>query len=305
MIGIVILNYNSWELTIDCVESILQSSNEDKDEIKIYIVDNQSTSPMPQLFKEMLKKSNIKYIVARENKGYSAGNNLGIKEAINDKCAYIMISNSDVIFHPHSISTLKKHLKNNRDVGIVGPKIYLPDNTIQDIDMLVKTTLNAKYKNIFKKTPFRYLIPKSYEFSKDKNNLTESFEVHSVSGCCFMMNSDAFEYLYPLDETPFLYEEEVIIGIKMEELGLKTMYVIEAEITHFHGKTTQDLKAFSYIEFVRSEIYYLREYMRNSSISITPLIFIRFMKYLVNCLKYKDYREYFFVFFTRGLEFYL
>lgn len=302
MIGIVILNYNSWELTIDCIQSIFMTL---KEEYKIYVVDNLSTITMPSEFKTLLESNRIQFIEAQINKGYSAGNNLGLIAALNDNCEYLLISNSDIVFHDFSIEKMKNYLSSNKDVGIVGPKIYLSDGQIQDIDMLTKTTLKVKYDLIFRKTWLKYIMKKNtIKFSKSTNDLDMPFVVHSVSGCCFMMNKNCAEYLVPLDEKTFLYEEEVIIGVKMEQQELKTVYLTDSEITHYHGQTTKNLKAFSYIEFVRSEIYYLKNYLKNNNFEIILLILIRFLKYFINMFINKDYRKNFKRFFSRGLEFF-
>lgn len=302
MIGIIILNYNSWELTLECIKSIESTT---KKEYCIYVVDNQSTQKMPEEFLKIIEKDNLKFIQAEENNGYSAGNNLGLLHALNDGCDYFLISNSDVIYHVESIEKMKEYLDQNSEVGIVGPKVYLTDGSIQDIDMLVKTTLSTKYGLIFGKTPFKYFFNDTHKtFSKDKDDVDESFKVHSVSGCCFMMSKTSAIKLIPFDEVPFLYEEEVIIGINMEKIGLQTIYLTDSVVTHHHGQTTKNLKSFSYIEFVRSEVYYLREYMGNNKIQIIPLILIRFIKYLKNMITSKDYRLNFKDFFKRGLEYF-
>lgn len=300
MIGVIILNYNSWHLTVDCIKSIYESCYIN---YRIFIVDNNSTIEMPDYFKEFIKSEKIEYIQALKNKGYSAGNNLGIKKALEFGCNYILISNSDIVFHDKSIEKMKNYLEQNKNVGIVGPKVFLSSGNIQDVDMLIKTTLKIKYKNILIKTPLKSVFNLENNFSKNKEELDYPFKVHSVSGCCFMMTREVTEKLYPLDEIPFLYEEEVILGVQMEKMGLDTIYLTKAEVTHLHGQTTKNLKAFSYIEFVRSEIYYLKHYLNKNNLQLVPLVTIRLLKYSKNCLTSKEYREYFTSFFYRGLEF--
>lgn len=301
MIGIVILNFNSWNLTVDCIESI---ENTNVENYKIYVVDNLSNEKMTDRFNKIKDKKTIKFIQAKDNRGYSAGNNIGIREAIKDNCAYFLIVNSDIIFHDNSIENMKLYLNNNKKVGIVGPKVYLSSGEIQDIDMLIKTTLRVKYRLIFQKTPLKLLFcKKELKFSQPKDQVKQPFKVHSVSGCCFMISRDCIKKIYPFDETPFLYEEEVIIGTIMEANNLDTIYLTSSEVTHFHGQTTKNLKAFSYIEFVRSEIYYLRNYLNNKRIQLFPLVLIRFLKYCKNVFLFSDYRKNFKQFFKRGLEF--
>ena len=92
------------------------------------------------------------------------------------------------------------------------------------------------------------------------------YPVYHVSGCCFLMNRKAAETLYPLDENTFLYDEELIIGIRMEQAGLQTWYCGTAVVEHHHGYTTQKNSAFMQKCIRESEQYYCREYLQANKI---------------------------------------
>ena len=66
----------------------------------------------------------------------------------------------------------------------------------------------------------------------------------------------------PLDEKPFLYEEELILGISMEKAGWKTVYDPKSVVHHLHGNSTEKVKAFAYTCNICSEIYFCREYLK-------------------------------------------
>ena len=123
MIGIVILNYNSWNDTAECVRSIL--NEESKAEYKIYLVDNGSLQRPTEEQSEFFRKAGLELIQNSENKGYSAGNNVGIKKALDDGCDAVLISNSDVRYEKDSIYQLYDYLSHHPEAGIVGPKIIL------------------------------------------------------------------------------------------------------------------------------------------------------------------------------------
>ena len=96
MVGIVVLNFNGWDMTIKCIESLREAC---KRQFKVYIVDNASTIEMPIKFIKFVEKSkDCELIVSKKNQGYAAGNNLGIKKALEDQCSHIMVSNNDVLF---------------------------------------------------------------------------------------------------------------------------------------------------------------------------------------------------------------
>jgi GT2 family glycosyltransferase len=292
MIGIVILNFNSWNETHKCISSIFTSESESKLEYHIYLVDNASNSPMPDNIKELLENPIITYLPSRINKGYSGGNNIGIKQALNDRCDEILVVNNDVIFMKESISKLKRHLQLNENIGIVGPKVFLPDGLIQQINCGVKMGKKEKYKYLLNKTPLKFLVKDFInKFNAVDKDLSRPFNVYAVSGCCFMMSNQCAKAITPLDEGTFLYEEENIIGIRMEKLGYETEYLSDSEIIHAHGQSTKNLKAFSYSCFVESELYYFKKYLEGSNLEVAPLYVIRTLKYLLNCFGNKDYRK--------------
>ena len=90
-------------------------------------------------------KGELFFIQNERNAGYSAGNNIGIKRALEDGCEEVLISNSDVRYETGSISELQTYLQDHPDVGIVGPKIFLRDGSIQKECMMRKTGIREKY----------------------------------------------------------------------------------------------------------------------------------------------------------------
>lgn len=286
MIGIVLLNYNSWDQLDDCIESIYKVARNLN--YRIYVVDNNSSIAPSAEMRNKLKGKNITFVENDENKGYAAGNNVGINLALNDNCSHILISNTDVIFHEDSIENLAKYLDNNNQVGIVGPKIYNSAGEKQPVGRCFKTGIKEKY---LINTPMRHLFKKLSNsfYCKDKN-CDEIVAVHAVSGCCFMMSYRCAKDITPFDENTFLYEEELIIGINMEKKGYLTHYIPYSEITHAEGQSTKEIKSFSYRCFVESELYYCKKYLDAKLIQIIPLYLIRTVGFLKRASSNKDFR---------------
>ena len=198
MVGIVILNYNSWADTVACVDSIHEA--EKKLEFRIYLVDNCSPVRPETGVLESLDKKGVIFIQNERNAGYSAGNNIGIKRALEDGCEEVLISNSDVRYETGSISELQTYLQDHPDVGIVGPKIFLRDGSIQKECMMRKTGIREKY---LLRTRFYLFFPRlnnSY-WGREHDYESEVFQVYAVMGCCFMFSRKCALDVTPLDET--------------------------------------------------------------------------------------------------------
>jgi len=289
LIGIVVLNYNTWNETEKCLKSIIKTTHDVK--YNIYRVDNNSPKRITKNVKKLTDLPNVTYIQSRENNGFSAGNNLGIFAAIEDGCEEILISNNDVYYFKDSIKLMRSYLISNPNVGIVGPKVLLKNGETQDVMFGIGTTLSGKYKYILRKTPFKFLVRDFLKkFTLDKEKLSHPTKVHSVIGCSFMVRKECVKLIFPMDENTFLYEEERIIGVKMEKIGYDTVYYPKPTVLHDHGASTKGLTPFSYTSLVESEVYYLKQYMNNKNIEIAPLYLIRTIKYLLLSVQDKKYR---------------
>ncbi len=258
MIGIVILNYETWDVTLQCMESIMEAENEEM--IRIYLVDNASTRKKPKEIDRFIEQHSVTYIEAAENRGYAAGNNLGICQALKDQCTYVLITNNDIRFRSASIYRLKQLLESSDRIGIVGPQVVGLDGFHQPSVAMYRTGIREIFHFY---TGFRCFHRKAMrEYQGMDQDAGGQYPVYHVSGCCFLMNRKAAETLYPLDENTFLYDEELIIGIRMEQAGLQTWYCGTAVVEHHHGYTTQKNSAFMQKCIRESEQYYCREYLK-------------------------------------------
>lgn len=287
MIGIVILNYRNWQDTLRCIQSI--ADNPPQEKYQIILVDNASPNAPEFDLRDIIEKYDIVYIQNEKNKGYNAGNNVGIARALELGCDAILISNNDVCFSEDCIQKLWEYAKTHPNVGIVGPKILDKNGRIQKSNLCRRTGMKEKYlvrtrlNAIFRKEHATY-------FGLDRDYNT-TFEVYAVLGCCFLMTRECAQAVTPLDEHPLLYEEELILGIQMEQAGYRTVYHPDAVIEHLHGASTKHVKAFAFAHNVKSEIYYCREYLKASDAAIYPLYWYRVCLYLIRCLKYRDFRK--------------
>lgn len=263
MIGIVILNYETWDATLRCIKSIEKTENTES--VRVYLIDNASSSDMPVALKQYINDHDVVYISSNENRGYAAGNNLGIRKALEDQCGYILISNNDIVYKKDSIETMCEFLKEKHG-GIVGPQVVDPQGKHQPSVAMVRTGMKEIFRFYTVLKCFQRKAMMKYQgMDQDAGG---QYPVYHVSGCCFLMNRKAAETLYPLDENTFLYDEELIIGMRMEQAGLQTWYCGTAVVEHHHGYTTQKNSAFMQKCIRESEQYYCREYLQANGITL-------------------------------------
>jgi len=118
VVYIVILNWNLKDDTAECVESVLDL---DYPKLSIVLVDNGSTDGSPQYLSSRFPQ--IRVVANRENKGFTAGNNVGIQYALGHGADYVFILNNDTIVDRESLRELVSVAESDPRIGIVGPLI--------------------------------------------------------------------------------------------------------------------------------------------------------------------------------------
>ena len=224
-LGISILNYKTWQKTIECVDSILDNYSED---ISIVVVDNHSPNESFERLHEIFgieKYRNVVLLQTDQNGGFSKGNNVGLRYLQNKNIDYCIVTNNDVIFRKNSIEEMFSPLYSDHNILMVTPKILDAEGGI---------TLKAfTYKQTIKEWIFGRPDEKVPDFSEDTTT-----KVYSFSGCCLAVNMSNFESIGYFDENIFLYCEEAIVSEKAKKKGLDIVYNPKSVITHNHGATT-------------------------------------------------------------------
>ena len=287
VLGIVILNYNTWSEVKQCVESIVKFPPSDK--YHIYVIDNNSSETIQDDVKDYLMEESVEIVWNKENKGYAAGNNIGLKRAIDDNCDACLICNSDICFVDNSIDVLHQFVVKEERIGLVGPQIYNTKGEFQPFYMMIKLTATGKLKNMALHTPVKFLFRKFEKEFICKNEIKKPHKVFGVSGCCFMLSGDCLRYVYPLDESTFLYEEEYILGSILEHSQFSIYIVPDTHVIHAHGASTGGMTEFSYNCLIKSEQYYLKKYLKTNVILRKVIYLLRV--YLKKHHVKKDYKK--------------
>ncbi|MFA6391383.1 MAG: glycosyltransferase family 2 protein [Patescibacteria group bacterium] len=228
ILSIIILNYKSEGLVRYCIKNILKSNI--GLEYEIIVVDN--ASPNGGVEKLKIEYPAIRFIELKENNGFSAGNNAGIKAA---KGKYISIMNPDIVVSPGSFEKLVDFMDRNSDVGCSGPKLLNPDGTIQNSCLRFPTGIMPLYR----RSPLgksssgqRYL--KHYLMHDFDHN--SNIPVDWLFGACIIARKSAIDDVGLLDEKYFLYIGDTDWCRMFWEKGYKVYYVAESKMIHYHHR---------------------------------------------------------------------
>jgi len=210
LVSVIVLNYNAGELLLNCIESVKKSTYKN---LEIIVVDNISTDKSQKACKE--KYPDIKLIQNDENFGYCEGNNIGIREAKGD---YIIILNPDTIVESNWIEELISAYNK------FGEGLYQPKHL-----SLNEKTVYMSAGNMLNIFGFGYAREKG---NKDENQFNEIEEIGYASGTCLFTSSAVLKKVGLFDPFIFLYHDDLDLGWRASQLGIKSYYVPTSLIYH-------------------------------------------------------------------------
>jgi GT2 family glycosyltransferase len=263
---IIILNWNGWQDTIECLESLYQNHYSNYD---VVVVDNDSNDRSVHKIKEYCNgkikiespffsynphnkpieiveiepNENVKGNIFRssfrrlilikndKNEGFAEGNNIGIKYALNNLDPdYMLLLNNDTVVDKEFLVEMLKVSESDNKIGILGPKIYYYDDP--------NRIWFAKGKISWKLT--RGL---NIGYNQIDNGQYEKIaEVEYVSGCAFLIKKEVINRIGLIDKRFFLYFEEIDWTLRASKLGYKNVFVPKGKIWHKVSKSGGGIK---------------------------------------------------------------
>ncbi len=264
-LSVVIVNYQTFELTRNTINSIFEYSYPFSYEI--LVVDNASSDDSLSKLQDYFKDK-VTFIASKENNGFAAGNNQALRIA---KGRYVLLLNSDTIVWENTLEDIYNYMEEHTDVGASGCRVLLENG---DLDKACKRSF-PNVKNSF----FRlFHIPTN---SKDDNyNLDdlpddEIYEIDCLTGAFMFMRAEALNEAGLLDETFFMYGEDIDLCYRIKKAGWKIIYYGESKITHLKGASSKKQKNKLIYEFYRAMyIYYKKHHAKESSFLVNIVVYI-------------------------------
>lgn len=239
---IILVNYKQPELTTKCVESIRNSKTITP---FVVIVDNCSKDNSISILSKLVNDHTI-LLKSDENNGFAAGNNIGIKYAINNDADYIMLLNNDTEIDSYMINILLSHCN---EQTAVSPKMYYYDEPDK--------IWFAGGKYLSKTSRFIHVG----ESELDNNNYKSLTKCDFLTGCCIMLSSETIKKTGYLDESYFMYMEDVDYSIRLKQNGIKLFMIPEAKLWHKVGSSSGGEKSVIAIYYGnRNRLYLLKKY---------------------------------------------
>ena len=233
-VGIVISNYNGWQDTVQCLESLQKQTYRN---FEIILLDDASTNDSVQQLQKHLTENTV-FLPQEANSGFAAVNNVGMRRALADGCVWVLLLNNDTVVAPDFLETL---LRETPAGAVSCPKMLFldpPDEIWFAGGELDRATGKVKHLG---------------GHEKDGPAFAEKKQVSFITFCCVLLPRQVVEEVGFLDETLFMYCEDVDYCIRLADAGVPLWLLPDARIWHKAGGSAGGMLSVYYI--TRNTLY--------------------------------------------------
>ena len=245
LVSIIIPNKDQSEALKKCLDSIREKTSYRNYEI--IIVENNSEEPETFAFYKKIAGEKIKIVTWEGEFNYSAINNFGVRHARGD---YLLLLNNDVeIINGDWLTEMLSHCQ-RKEVGIVGAKLYYPDNTIQHAGIIIG--IGGVAGSVFVGLP--------RAFSGYLHKASIQLDLSAVTAACMLVKRSVFEQVGGLEEKLKVAFNDVDFCLRVREKGYLVVYDPYAELYHYESKTRGAEDTKEKIRRFQTEIEYMRSH---------------------------------------------
>jgi len=280
-LAIVIVSYNVRDLLRTCLRSIERAGGSQdlaetvateatsKQSVDVWVVDNGSTDGSVELVREEFPRVNLRE--PGENVGFSRANNLALREIISDEPGheiprYILLLNPDTELPLAALAELVSFMDAHAVVGAVGPKLVQSDGSL---DLACRRSFPTPEVAFYRLTGLSRLFPRSRRFGR--YNLTYLdpdgvAEVDSVVGACMLVRSEVVRAVGLLDESFFMYGEDLDWSLRIKQAGWKVMYNGRTVVFHHKRASSSQRSVQSLLAFYQAMLIFFQKHYAQQTV---------------------------------------
>lgn len=239
-LSIVIVNYNVRHFLEQALRSVENACK--NIETEVWVVDNNSVDQSNQMVKELFPK--VKLIENKANAGFSKANNQAIRLSTGE---YILLLNPDTVLQSDTLEKCVHYMDQHTDVGGLGVRMidgkgkFLPES---------KRGLPTPAVAFYKMSGLSKIFSNSKRFGRYHLKYLDEFKNHEVdvlSGAFMLLRKSVLDEVGLLDESFFMYGEDIDLSYRITQAGYKNVYFSETTIIHYKGESTKK-KSLNYVK---------------------------------------------------------
>ncbi|MBP9691633.1 glycosyltransferase family 2 protein [Candidatus Woesebacteria bacterium] len=254
-LSIIILSYNTSQLTKETLESIFVTTQLSPESFEVIVLDNASSDDSVETIKELQSRhASIRLMESKVNLGFSKGNNTAVREA---KGTYLLFLNSDIVVQKRGVDNLYAFIKDHPNAAFAGGKLL-------NADMSPQSSCGPFYSL---PVVFGALFLRGDYWGLTRYSPDSVKQVDWVSGACLMTTSNVFESVGGFDEDIFMYMEEIDLLYRAQKKNLKTFFVPDARFIHL-GSASSKGRTFPIIQVYRGFLYFYKKHCSSSALFV-------------------------------------
>ncbi len=260
-LSILIVNWNTRELLARCLSSIYEHPPDAA--FEVIVVDNASEDGSPAMVRERFPQARL--IENQENVGFARANNQAIRHS---QGAFILLLNSDTLIHPHALNRLVGFMEAHPGAGMVGPRVLNPDGSLQPSCTPFPTLAREAWRLFHgdRLKPLAVYPMASWEVTRPR-------QVDVLMGACLLARREVIDQIGLLDETFFMYSEEVDWCLRAKRAGWEVWWEPRATITHYGGQSSRQAQQAMFLQLYRSKVlFFHKHYGRTRTLAYKILL---------------------------------
>lgn len=254
-VSILIVNYNTRQLTLDCLRSVYASETEFTYEV--IVIDNDSKDDSVQAIRQEFPL--VKLIENTENTGFAKANNQGMAAA---QGRYVLLLNSDTVIQRDTLQTMVAFMDRNPITGASGCKIILPDGSLDKACKRGFPTPSASFYYAFGLSKLFPNEPRFNQYQLGYLDPDQEYPVDCLVGAFMLVRRETIEQVGGLDETFFMYGEDIDWCYRIKQAGWGIHYYPRTTIVHYKGGSARRRPFKIIYEFHRAMILFHRKHYR-------------------------------------------
>lgn len=231
-VSILIVSYNTVDLTVACIQSVLDQAQDVS--FEIIVVDNASHDGSAEAI--AARFPDIKLICSADNLGFGRGNNLAAQHATGE---YILLLNPDTLVLDHAVDRIVRFAQSHPAALVWGGRTVFPDGSLNPTSVWRFMSLWSLFTQAI---GLNKIFPNSDILNREsypKWHRDNACEVELVTGCFFLLTHDLWRELEGFDPGFFMYSEETDLCFRARKIGARPMFTPDATIVHYDGASKQ------------------------------------------------------------------
>ncbi len=221
-ITVILVNFNTSKDTHECIESLKKATVPKNLEVLIFVVDNGSSKSEVDSLKKI---KGVELIVNSINSGFSGGNNIGIKAALQHSPTHILLLNNDTEVPKDFFVNLKNSAKKLPQAGLITPKIYFAKGYEFHKDRYKKTDLGKVIWSAGGSIDWENVYGKNDNVDEvDYGQFKQTSQKDFATGACLLIKREVIDKVGLIDERYFLYLEDLEYSVRAKKTNYEIIF---------------------------------------------------------------------------------